>query len=196
MRSLPELRANRYWFHVLKAMIDCGDLARLSGSAVKVYFVVKSHANHETGNSLPGLERISEKAGISISQVKRELISLEKFGYIAKSRVGRRNEYKLLEKIEIFDGAGQPAAIAHWNYVPGHMKSTLDDLKNILQTGDLAGAKIVLIERLQVNVNHLHDNAMNFNVQQFMNDLEKLPSDLREKVMLGWQSSKRSKNHE
>lgn len=38
---------------------------------------------------------------------------------------------------------------------------------SLRQAGDLAGAKIVHIERLQVNVTHLHDNAVNFNVQQF-----------------------------
>ena len=98
------------------------------------------------------------------------------------------------EKVEITDDQGRPAAVATWDYLPSSVQHAVADLKNVLVTGDLAGAKIVHIERLQVNVNHLHDNAVNMNVQQFMADLERLPEELRTKIMNGWNASQRRKN--
>ena len=54
------------------------------------------------------------------------------------------------------------------------------DLKNVLVSGELAGAKIVHIERLQVNVVTVSDGGVNINVQQMLQDLEKLPASMRE----------------
>lgn len=185
--------AQTHWFHIFKAMIDSGDLAKMPGSAVKVYMVIKAHTNFATGQAFPAIDTISEKSGISVAQVKRELKTLEDFGYITKAKQGRNNVYTLREKVEITDAAGRPAAVATWDYLPSSVQHAVADLKNVLVSGDLAGAKIVHIERLQVNVTHLHDQAVNFNVQQWMADLDKLPENLRSKIMAGYEASQRHK---
>lgn len=183
MSNQSELfEAETQWFHVFKAMIDSGELAKMEGSTVKVYLVVKAHTNFSTGRAFPALETIADKSGMSIAQVKRCLKQLEEHGYISKEKKGRSNVYTLREKIHIEDGQGRPAAVATWDYLPSSVQQAVADLKNVLVTGDLAGAKVVHIERLQVNVTHLHDNATNFNVQQFYSDLEKLPPELRDKI--------------
>jgi hypothetical protein len=174
--------AETQWFHVFKAMIDSGELAKMDGSTVKVYLVVKAHTNFSTGRAFPALETVSEKSGLSLSQVQRCLKQLEALGYISKEKKGRSNVYTLREKIQIEDGQGRPAAVATWDYLPSGVQHAVADLKKVLVTGDLAGAKVVHIERLQVNVTHLHDNATNFNVQQFYADLDKLPVGLRDKI--------------
>ena len=75
--------------------------------------------------------------------------------------------------------------------MPGGVKDAGGDLKNVLVTGELGNAKVVHIERLQINVNHLYDNAVNYNVQQFMADLDKLPVELPDKVVKAWEASKK-----
>ena len=191
----PELfEAETQWFHVFKAMIDSGELAKMDGSTVKVYLVVKAHTNFSTGRAFPALDTITEKAGLSLSQVQRCLKQLEQHGYISKEKKGRSNVYTLREKIQIEDGTGRPAAVATWDYLPSSVQQAVADLKNVLVTGDLAGAKVVHIERLQVNVTHLHDNAVNFNVQQFMADLEKLPPAYADKIRAAFEASQRHKN--
>jgi len=71
-KSQAELfSAETTWFHVFKDMIDSGDMARLDGSAIKVYLVVKSYTNFSTGRAFPALELIAEKAGLSERQVIR-----------------------------------------------------------------------------------------------------------------------------
>jgi DNA-binding transcriptional MocR family regulator len=188
--------AETQWFHVFKAMIDSGELGRMDGSTVKVYLVVKAHTNFSTGRAFPALETVAEKSGLSLSQVQRCLKQLEKHGYISKEKKGRNNVYVLREKIQIDDGNGRPAAVATWDYLPSSVQHAMADLKNVLVTGDLAGAKVVQIDRLQVNVTHINDSGINFNVQQFISDLEKLPSEYRDKIKAGFEASQRRKNED
>ncbi|MHA7120679.1 helix-turn-helix transcriptional regulator [Achromobacter xylosoxidans] len=186
----PEpLVAETQWFHIFKAMIDSGELAKLDGSTVKVYLVVKAHTNFSTGRAFPALETIAEKAGLSLSQVQRCLKSLQENHYISKDKRGRNNVYTLREKVQIKAEGGRPAAVATWDYLPGSVTQAVADLKRVLVTGDLAGAQVVHIERLQVNVTHLHDNAVNINVQDFYASLDGLPPNLAERLRAGYETS-------
>lgn len=189
--------ATTQWFHVFKAMVDNGDMAKLSGSSVKVYLVVKAYTNYSTGRAFPALETISEKSGLSLSQVQRELKTLEEFGYITKSKEGRKNLYTLREKIDITDEQGRPQAVATWDYLPSSVQHAVADLKNVLVTGELAGAKIVHIERLHVNVNNLYDNASQtinqnqYNIQEekFLEGIEGMPDGVRKKALNAYRKS-------
>lgn len=145
--------AETTWFHVFRSMIDNGDMAKLSGSAIKVYLVIKAHTNFSTGRSFPALETVAEKAGLSVAQVKRELGTLQEAGYLTKTKHGRNNVYTLRERIEITDEHGRPAAVAAWDYLPGGVREAMADLKNVVMTGDLGGAQVVHIERLNVQFN-------------------------------------------
>lgn len=153
MKISPEIvKAETTWFHLFKAMIESGDLAKMSGSSIKVYLVIKSHVNFATGLAFPAEETIARKSGISLAQTKRELKSLEKIGYISKTKSGRKNQYRLREKVEIQNNDGRPTAVATWDYLPNSVQHAVADLKNVLVTGDLAGARIVHIERLQIQL--------------------------------------------
>jgi hypothetical protein len=146
------MKAETTWFHIFRAMVDSGDLAKMSGTTLKVYFVIKAHVNFATGVAFPSEETIARKSGISLSQTKRELKALEKIGYVWIGKIGRKNQYRLREKFEIQNDEGKPIAIATWDYLPNFVQHAVADLKNVLVTGDLAGARIVHIERLQVQI--------------------------------------------
>lgn len=146
------MRAETTWFHLFKALVESGDLARMSGSSVKVYIAIKSHVNFATGLSFPAEETIAKESGISLAQTKRELKALEKMGYVSKTKVGRRNQYRLRERIEIKNDEGRPYAVATWDYLPNSVQHAVADLKNVLVTGDFAGARVVHIERLQIQL--------------------------------------------
>lgn len=171
-------KAETTWFHVFKDMIDAGDMAKIDGSAIKCYLVIKSYTNFSTGRAFPALETIAEKAGLSESQVKRSIKQLEDFGYIGKEKKGRHNVYTLREKVQITDEQGRPAAVATWDYLPSSVAHAMADLKNVLMTGDIGGAKIVHIERLNVQINNSGGN-----IQFNESDLAKLPDDMREALL-------------
>ncbi len=184
MRSADQAQAELFsaettWFHVFRTMISSGDMARMGPHAFTVYCVIKAHANFSTGRAFPGIETIVEKSGISERQVKRELQTLEQFGYITKSRVGRHNEYTLREKVQITDGDGRPTAEATWDYLPASVRETVADLRNVLVTGDFAGAKIVKIDHLHVQINQGDNNV---NVQVTEEQLRRLPPDMRKSL--------------
>lgn len=180
-KSQAELfSAETTWFHVFKDMIDSGDMARLDGSAIKVYLVVKSYTNFSTGRAFPALELIAEKAGLSERQVIRCLAELEGAGYIGKEKAGRHNLYTLREKVSLKDAEGRPQAVATWDYIPNSVRDAVADLRNVMVTGDLGGAKIVTIQNLTVNVVNVSDNATNVIVNEA--DLSKLPKALQEKI--------------
>ena len=173
-------KAETTWFHVFKDMIDNGDMARLDGSAIKVYLVVKSYTNFTTGRSFPAIDLIAEKAGLSDSQVMRCLKSLEEAGYISKGKAGRHNIYTLREKVTIKDEAGRPQAVATWDYIPNSVRDAVADLKHVMVTGDIGGAKIVNIQNLTINV-MTGENATQVNFNQA--DLAKLPKDMQEALL-------------
>jgi hypothetical protein len=148
-------QAETTWFHIFKTMIDSGDAAKMGGTTFLVYSVIKAHTNYSTGRSFPAHETIAEKSGISIDQVKRCINKLIDMEYVTKGKQGRSNVYTLREKVQVLDGAGRPSAVATWDYLPSTVKAAMADLKNVLMSGDLGGAKIVHIERLQINIgNH------------------------------------------
>lgn len=185
-------KAETTWFHVFKDMIDSGDVAKMGCYAFTVYAVIKAHTNFATGRAFPAIETIAEKSGVSIPQVKRELKTLETHGYIAKEKKGRSNHYTLREKVTVSDSEGRPQAVATWDYLPSTVQHAVADLKNVLVTGELAGARIVHIERLHVNINHVHDNATVVNNSNsgaaeqeaaFLHSIKDVPTEFREQIL-------------
>ena len=175
------LGAQTQWFHVFKAMIDQGNVAKIGPLAFTVYAVIKAHANYSSGMAWPGIERISEKSGVSPAQIKRELKVLEAAGFITKEKCGRSNRYTLREKIQVTDENGCPH-VATWDYVPSSAQHAVTELKNGLITGDLTATKIVSIERLNLQINLGGGQNTQINLESLLADLDRLPASTRDKL--------------
>jgi DNA-binding transcriptional ArsR family regulator len=167
-------KAETTWFHIFRDMVESGDVAKMGPHAVTTYLVIKAHTNFATGQSFPGVDTIAAKAGMSTRQVLRELKVLEDHGYLNKRKEGRNNHYTLREKVQVTDTEGRPTAVATWDYLPNSVKSAVADLKNVLVTGDLSGAKVVHIERLHLNV-QINNAGGNFQLNAA--DFDKLPEE-------------------
>jgi len=152
-KQLPLFNAETTWFHVFRHMIESGDAAKMGGSTFLLYCTVKSYTNWSTGRSFPGIELLTEKTGLSKSQVLRCLKTLCDMEYITVEKVGRNNRYTLREKVSIVDSEGRPAATAMWDYLPSTVEAARAELKNFLMSGDATGAKFVNIESLTINLN-------------------------------------------
>jgi DNA-binding transcriptional MocR family regulator len=134
----------------------------MEGSTFKVYAVIKAHTHMQTGAAFPSVETIAEKCGLSSRQVLRDLQHLEALGYVKKTKHGRHNTYQLREQITITDGEGRTVAHASWDYIPALVQTAVADVRQVLLSGDLAGAKVVHIEQLniQVNLNEVHPGGI------------------------------------
>lgn len=170
--------AETTWFHVFKDMIDSGDMAKLDGSAIKVYLVIKSYTNFSTGRAFPAIELIAEKSGLSKIQVMRCLKNLENAEYITKSKSGRHNVYILREKVSIKDAEGRPQAVATWDYIPSSVRNAMAELKHAVVSGEMVGGKVIHIESLVLNVATGDSTQININGI----DLDKMPADIQEKL--------------
>ncbi|HEM7851407.1 helix-turn-helix domain-containing protein [Burkholderia multivorans] len=173
------IQAETQWIHFFRSMVDSGALAKMSGSSLKVYLVIKAHANYHTGIAFPGMKTIAEKSGISLAQVKRAIPELESLGYISKSKNGRSNEYRVREVVRIQDDTGNHTGVASWDYKPSMVQETVDELKGALRAKDIGNARMVHIERLQVNINQVAAGGVVVNLQEA---LAQIHPSLRERL--------------
>lgn len=159
-KQMDLFRAETTWFHVFVSMIENGDVAKLGPYAVTVYLVVKAYTNWKTGKAFPSIETIAEKSGISRAKVITSLASLTEHGYLDKSKVGRKNNYTLREKVTLKDQEGRPAAFATWDYLPSTVEAARAELKRFMLTGEHNG-KVLFVETLNLNVQF---NSGDYNV--------------------------------
>lgn len=150
------LQADTTWFHVFRSFVFSGDCARLGPYATVILLVVKAHTNFDTGSAFPSIDVIVEKSGISRRQVIKSIQELADAGYLARTKEGRKNTYRIREKVQLFDGARRPAAVATWDYLPGAVKETCAQLKNFLLSGKLpegdCAPNVIYIEQLSLNL--------------------------------------------
>ncbi|MBF0169249.1 MAG: helix-turn-helix domain-containing protein [Alphaproteobacteria bacterium] len=95
--AAPKFKADTSWFHVFRDFVHSGACARLGPHAATVLLVIKSFTDFETGESIPSIDTIVEKAGISRRQVILSLAELEKAGYLVRIKDGRSNSYRVRE---------------------------------------------------------------------------------------------------
>lgn len=165
--AVQVLEADTQWFHVFRSMIDSGELARLSGSALKVYLVIKSYANYRNGGAFPAELTVAEKSGLSIAQVKRSIKELQNLEYLSISKRGRKNHYILKEKVMVRNASGNSAATASWDYIPAEVANAVDELKSYVTSGQADSTQLINIQvnNLQVNINQVSPGGVVVNNQ-------------------------------
>jgi hypothetical protein len=178
------------WFHVFVTMIDSGSLAELSGSAVKVYLVIKRLCDFSEGTSNPVLKTIQKLAGLGSEACVAALNQLEEKGYIQKIKVGRSVHYKVIEMFPI-EGAKQ----ASFSYSPQIVKNATKELNRFLLTkqtpnGGFQFIRIDHVENLNINI---FQNDGHIDREQFSNlspeKLEKafqLAEQIKNKEISAW----------
>lgn len=177
-QSAPYWNADMRYFHMLRAMVSSGDLARLSGSALKVYMAIKSNTDLRTGQACLDHSALLACTGLSLSHLKRGITELEQMGYLTRLKSGRQVFYRIKEKIAIADPTGLPAGQAHWDYVPGAMHLAMREVKEVV-TREVLGDLPVVYITLQVNI--AQDQAAVVNLQESLESIK--DPELREAIL-------------
>lgn len=180
---LPEIvsfKPETGWFHVFRSLVESGALASMEGSTIKVYLVIKTHTNVESGIAGPlGHGVIARKSGVHPSSVKRAIAQLEGLGYLSKSRRGKAYEYRFQEKWRLQGEDGAQSGVASWTYVPMLVKTIADDLR----AGKVPPS--VQIEKLQLNINQVEAGGVVINMQDARDvhqALQKMSPEMRTKM--------------
>ena len=74
----------------------------MSGSALKVYVIIKTLSGFENGKTTASQQTIADQSGLSVIQVKRAVKELKFLGYLFSERFGRKNTIKLLKKFPLY----------------------------------------------------------------------------------------------
>ncbi|MEI7609268.1 MAG: helix-turn-helix domain-containing protein [Rhodospirillaceae bacterium] len=148
-------KASTTWFHVLQEMINGGACAALGPHAVTVYLVIKCHANFHSGIAFPSTAVIAEKAGVCRRKVIQSLRKLQDAGFLTIERRGRRNYYRLKERIEIVGSDGASTALATLDYRPALLQTFIDNLNGQIACGRLetVPGRVVIVKSVNVQIN-------------------------------------------
>jgi DNA-binding GntR family transcriptional regulator len=163
---------------MLRALVSSGDLATLSGAAIKVYLAIKAATDLGTGEALLDQPTLIQQTGLSLSHVKRAITELDQAGYLRRERQGRLVQYRITEKIPIADLNGTPSGQARWDYVPGAMHLVMREVKEVV-TREILGDIPVVYITLQVNI--AQDQASVINMQESLDKIS--DPDLRKAIM-------------
>jgi len=176
------------WFHIFKELIRNETWARLSTAATKLYPVIKAYANHQSGEAFPSLDTLQKYSGLSRPSVIKGLNELEKEGLLAKSgSAGRHSNYSLIEKFEVTDSEGRPAASVSFDYMPALVSDAVAELKNFMAKGmTMPDGKLQFIKIENLTLNITHNNIENQNIDKQLNgvgaaELEKIKALLHKK---------------
>ena len=136
-QQLGLFKADVSWFHIFKEMIKNKTWANMSPSAKALYPVLKAFTNWKDGRAFPTLDTLQEYSGLARTSISRALKELEKLGYIKaiKGKGGRSSNYKLVEKFQVEDSDGRPAASVSFDYLPAMVKDAVAELKHFAAKG-------------------------------------------------------------
>lgn len=161
------LRVKGTWFHVLRSFSHEGEIARIGTMALAVYIVIKGHTDFQTGSAWPGVKEIAKQIGVSDDTVETALKVLVEHGWleVTKQR-GRRNNYTVVEKIQLESLDGRPWATAERAYAGKEFGGFVSELERLAKTGNLPTDRAITIN-LTVNV---QNNIMGDNSTAIQND--------------------------
>lgn len=144
---------------------------------LSVLFVLKMHADFESGLVKMGTALIAEICGCSTDSVSKAVGILEKEKLLKKvsSGRGKRPTYQLLDQVElhpIVENLGLKPKLMSFPFKPKQMTDRVKDIVAYKRTGELsarADAAGVLIENLVINVevhNHYYENKKEITYQE------------------------------
>lgn len=165
-----ELKVKHLWFHVVRDLVQGGEIAKVGAIPFCVYIVIKSHTDMQTGHAKPSVARIAELVGVSHDTVQRALKKLVQAGLIKLERKGtgrEGNTYSVVEKINIVTSAGEPWGVGQRKYASTFYKEFVDELQRLARTGNLPGDRNVTIN-LTVNISNVQQaEGSTVNITQF-----------------------------
>lgn len=145
------------WFHIFKELIRNKTWARLSSNSKSLYPVIKAYINWESGAAFPSIDTLQEYSGLARASVIKALKELEAEGLLIKESKGRHSNYTLVEKFNVKDKEGRPAASVSFDYMPAYVQDAVAELKNFMVNGlALPDGKtnFIKIDNLVLNIAH------------------------------------------
>lgn len=162
-QQLEIFTADASWFHIFKELIRNKTWAKLSASATKLYPVIKSFINHQSGSAFPSIDTLEEFSGLSRPSIIKALKELEVEGLLIKSTNGRNSNYSVVEKFDVKNEQGKPTASVSFDYMPAYVKDAVAELRNFV--AEDGKVNYIKIEYLTLNIINGEHGTVNNNNQ-------------------------------
>lgn len=149
--QLDLFRSDTLWFHQFRGAVFNKVCKEMGPYGYTVHNVIKAHVDFETGLCKPSVFRISDLSGISERQVARELIHLEKKGFLRREGRASSNLYRILEQFPVLDAQKKRVATVKAPYVPLQVEALRDHIKGILSDGTVVAGDQHITINIQIN---------------------------------------------
>lgn len=124
---------------VQRDLFTSGLAAKIGMNAFGVWLAIKQHADFDTGKAWPGMRRLAELVGISLSTVSESVkvlvdAKLLRVDVVSKGKGRRGNTYTARERLDVRIGERVLCTIV-LDYVPATLRARLDEIKQGLKSG-------------------------------------------------------------
>lgn len=156
-----DLRVEKHFFHIFKHLLMRGQAGEMGPNAWLVYCMLKAHANHTSGEIFAAQQTIANRCHLSVDTVQRSIDRLCEMGILEKKRVGRRNNYLIIENIPMTradEKGGAVVGVAQRTYVPQMFAEMVKQLGIFAASGDLPTDRNIAIN-VHVNFINQGDNS-------------------------------------
>lgn len=147
-----ELKVDGQWFHVVRSMIMRDRIAEMGVNAWAVYCVLKAYTQLDSGKTFPSQDLIARHLGVSVDTVARATDKLLELQIVTKKKVGRRNEYRLVESVPLRNNDEAIVAFGEREYTPVGFQKFIGELKDFARSGAMNPDSQV---RIVFNVNFI-----------------------------------------
>lgn len=171
-----ELKVRHLWIHVVRGMIQDGEIAKVGAVAFCVYIAIKAHTDLETGSAWPSIATLARQVGVSEDTIGRALKTLVDNGLLKVEKRGRKNHYAVMEKIQMVTQEGQAWGTGERKYASLQYGNFVEELQRLARTGNLPGDRAITIN-VTLNVQNITQGengnvAMNVQNVQVSSDEE------------------------
>lgn len=162
-----ELKVRHLWIHVVRGMIQEGEIANVGTVAFCVYIAIKAHTDLETGSAWPSIPTLARLVGVSEDTISRALKTLVDNGLLKVEKRGRQNHYSVIEKIQMVTQEGQNWGTGERKYASLQYGNFVEELQRLARTGNLPGDRAITIN-VTLNVQNItqgENSNVTMNVQ-------------------------------
>ncbi|GGY49699.1 hypothetical protein GCM10011297_23340 [Bacterioplanes sanyensis] len=163
--SAPTPIAHDSLHRLTDVLIRRGDLASLEPAAVAVLLAVRYAVQQQPDQDYcPQPETLSELTGMDEALIRQGLEGLYRHGYLNSESYWRDGEshtrYRVRERQLLIDEQGEVNGELSWDLNNPSQLFGLHEFRNLLASGSLGNAKVVHIERLQLNISSTRDDGV------------------------------------
>lgn len=149
-----ELQVRHLWIHVVRGLIQEGEIAKVGAVAFCTYIAIKAHTDLQTGNAWPSIATLAEQVGVSSDTIERSLKKLVAAGLLKVEKRGRSNSYSVMEKIQMVSQDGEHWGTAERKYASLKYGGFVEELQRLAKTGNLPGDRAITVN-VTVNVQNI-----------------------------------------